>query len=31
LQTPFNAHPAFEHWAALPPEWAAHIEISCSS
>ena len=31
LQSPFSAHPAFESWAALPPEWAAHIEISCSS
>jgi serine/tyrosine/threonine adenylyltransferase len=31
LHTPFAEHPAHESWAALPPDWAAHIEISCSS
>jgi uncharacterized protein YdiU (UPF0061 family) len=31
LQTPFSAHPEHEGWAGLPPDWAAHIEISCSS
>jgi uncharacterized protein YdiU (UPF0061 family) len=31
LQTPFDEHPNHEAWAGLPPDWAAHIEISCSS
>lgn len=31
LQHPFDEHPAFEDWAALAPEWASSIEISCSS
>ena len=31
LQAPFAEHPAHEAWAGLPPDWAAHIEISCSS
>ncbi len=31
LQTPFDEHPAHDAWAALPPDWAASIEISCSS
>lgn len=31
LQTPFDEHPGRDNWAALPPDWAAHIEISCSS
>lgn len=31
LQNPFDEHPAHEDWAGLPPEWAAGIEISCSS
>ncbi|MBX9613142.1 MAG: hypothetical protein K2X51_16100 [Burkholderiales bacterium] len=31
LQNPFAEHPAHEDWAGLPPEWAAGIEISCSS
>ena len=31
LQSPFDEHPAFEDWAALAPEWASSIEISCSS
>jgi uncharacterized protein YdiU (UPF0061 family) len=31
LQTPCDEHPAFESWAGLAPEWAASIEISCSS
>ena len=31
LERPFDEHPAFEAWAGFPPEWAAGIEISCSS
>jgi serine/tyrosine/threonine adenylyltransferase len=31
LQSPFEEHSQFEHYANLPPDWAASIEISCSS
>ena len=31
LHTPYDEHPSFESWAGLAPEWAASIEISCSS
>lgn len=31
LQDPFAEHPAFEHYAAFPPDWGKHLEISCSS
>ncbi len=31
LETPFDEHPAFEAWAGFAPDWAAGIEISCSS
>ncbi len=31
LERPFDEHPAFEAWAGFPPDWAAGIEISCSS
>jgi serine/tyrosine/threonine adenylyltransferase len=31
LQAPYDEHPDCERFAALPPDWAAHIEISCSS
>ncbi len=31
LNAPFDEHPGFEAYAALPPDWAAGIEISCSS
>jgi len=31
LQFPFDEHPEFESYAGLPPDWAASIEISCSS
>ncbi len=31
LETPFDEHPALEHYADFPPDWAHHIEISCSS
>jgi serine/tyrosine/threonine adenylyltransferase len=29
--TPFDEHPAHEDKAGFPPDWASHIEISCSS
>ena len=31
LARPFDAHPGFESYADFPPDWAASIEISCSS
>jgi uncharacterized protein YdiU (UPF0061 family) len=31
LQAPYDEHPDCERFAGLPPDWAAHIEISCSS
>ena len=31
LQAPFEEHPAHEDLAGFPPDWAASIEISCSS
>jgi uncharacterized protein YdiU (UPF0061 family) len=31
LQSPFDEHPAHEDKAGFPPDWAQHIEISCSS
>jgi uncharacterized protein YdiU (UPF0061 family) len=31
VQAPFDEHPGHEDKAGFPPDWAAHIEISCSS
>ncbi len=31
LQSPFDEHPGFEHYAGYPPDWAAKISVSCSS
>ena len=31
LDSPFDEHPEFEAYAGFPPDWAAGIEISCSS
>jgi len=31
LSAPYDAHPAFEALAGLPPDWASQISISCSS
>jgi serine/tyrosine/threonine adenylyltransferase len=31
LQAPYDEHLEYERFAALPPDWAADIEISCSS
>ncbi|GAB3758481.1 YdiU family protein [Ramlibacter monticola] len=31
VQSPFEDHPGDDDKAGFPPDWAAHIEISCSS
>ncbi|PWB59816.1 MAG: hypothetical protein C3F18_00565, partial [Nitrosomonadales bacterium] len=31
LRRPFDEQPEMESYAALPPDWARHIEVSCSS
>lgn len=31
LAHPFDEQPEFEAYAALPPDWAAHLSVSCSS
>ena len=31
LGAPFDEHPAHEGKAGFPPDWAQHIQISCSS
>ena len=31
LESPFEEHSAFDEYANFPPDWASHIEISCSS
>jgi uncharacterized protein YdiU (UPF0061 family) len=31
LMTPFDGHPGSEHYAGLPPDWGAHVAVSCSS
>ena len=31
LESPFEEHPAYAHFAAFPPDWAHSIQISCSS
>ncbi len=31
LHAPFDEHPGMEAYAAEPPEWAHHLELSCSS
>ena len=31
LQHPFDEQPGSEHYAALPPDWASDLEVSCSS
>ena len=31
VQAPFDEHPGHEDKAGFPPDWATHIEISCSS
>jgi uncharacterized protein YdiU (UPF0061 family) len=31
VQSPFGEHPEHQDKAGFPPDWAAHIEISCSS
>jgi uncharacterized protein YdiU (UPF0061 family) len=31
LERPFDEQPENEHYAALPPDWAHELEVSCSS
>nr|WP_317204103.1 YdiU family protein [Janthinobacterium sp.] len=31
LARPYDEQPEHEHYAALPPDWASHLEVSCSS
>jgi uncharacterized protein YdiU (UPF0061 family) len=31
LRQPFDEQPEHEDLAALPPDWAARLEVSCSS
>nr|MCS5564573.1 protein adenylyltransferase SelO family protein [Oleiphilaceae bacterium] len=31
LARPFDEQPESEHYAALPPDWGKHLNISCSS
>jgi uncharacterized protein YdiU (UPF0061 family) len=31
LQKPFDEQPDYEQYAALPPDWAGSLEVSCSS
>jgi uncharacterized protein YdiU (UPF0061 family) len=31
LESPFDEQPENESYAALPPDWATHLEVSCSS
>jgi len=31
LNSPYDEHPEFEHYAGQPPAWAEQIEVSCSS
>ena len=31
LEFPFDEQPEHDSYAALPPDWASHLEVSCSS
>ena len=31
LRNPYDEQPEFEDYAALPPDWARGLEVSCSS
>ena len=31
LSAPFDEQPGNQRYAALPPDWADHLEVSCSS
>jgi uncharacterized protein YdiU (UPF0061 family) len=31
LERPFDDQPEHDSYAALPPDWASHLEVSCSS
>jgi uncharacterized protein YdiU (UPF0061 family) len=31
VRHPFDDDPRYDKWASAPPEWAKHLEVSCSS
>ena len=31
ISNELGSKPEHEHYAALPPDWASHLEVSCSS
>ena len=31
LRRPFDEQPEHDKYADLPPDWASHLEVSCSS
>ncbi len=31
LQSPYDEQPEMDRYAAEPPDWGRHIEVSCSS
>jgi uncharacterized protein YdiU (UPF0061 family) len=31
LEHPYDEQPEHAHYAALPPDWASELEVSCSS
>jgi serine/tyrosine/threonine adenylyltransferase len=31
LERPFDEQPEHESYAGFPPDWASHLEVSCSS
>ena len=31
LESPYDEHPEYEHFAVAPPDWGKKLEISCSS
>jgi uncharacterized protein YdiU (UPF0061 family) len=31
LEKPFDEQPAYDAYAKLPPDWGAHVTVSCSS
>ena len=31
LQSPYDEHSEYEHYAGHPPDWASQLSVSCSS
>ncbi|SIK94996.1 Uncharacterized conserved protein [Mycobacteroides abscessus subsp. abscessus] len=31
LKDPYTERPGFDAYGRLPPDWASHLEVSCSS